>query len=117
MLPDVGSETYAWNRDSQVTSMVHPDGTRTSITRDAAGRATQVVSPWATTTLEYSSMTGQRASSSRGPQRIDWQYDGPMIVRESFSGTVSGSVSRRYDTDFRVAEVAVNDAGVSYTWS
>lgn len=115
-LPNVGTETYSWNRDSEVTSIGHPDGSSTTVTRDAAGRATQVVSPWATTTLEYSSMTGQRASSTRGPQRLEWQYDGPLLARESSSGAVSGSVSRRYDTDFRVAEVAVNDAGVSYTY-
>lgn len=115
-LPNVGNESYSWNRDSEVTSILHPDGSSTTVSRDAAGRATQVVAPWAVTRLEYASLTGKLVSSSRGPERLAWQYDGPLLVRESASGTVSGSVSRRYDTDFRVAEVAVNDAGVSYAY-
>lgn len=116
MVAGVGNEAYSWTRDSQVSSIVHPDGSSTTLTRDAAGRATRIVAPWATSTFDYSTMTGQLVSSSRDGQRLDWRYDGMLPVRESASGFVSGSVSRRYDEDFRVVELAVNDAGVSYAY-
>ncbi|MDP3498753.1 MAG: RHS repeat-associated core domain-containing protein [Myxococcales bacterium] len=81
-----------------------------------AGRATRVVAPWATSTYDYSTMTGQLVSSSRDGQRLDWRYDGMLAVHESASGVVSGRISRRYDEDFRVVELAVNDAGISYAY-
>ncbi|MDP3498750.1 MAG: RHS repeat-associated core domain-containing protein [Myxococcales bacterium] len=116
MVAGVGNESYSWTKDSQVSSVAHPDGTSTTLTRDTAGRATRVVAPWATSTFDYSAMTGQLVSSSRDGQRLDWRYDGMLPVRESSSGLVSGSVSRRYDEDFRVVELAVNDAGVAYAY-
>ena len=116
MVAGVGNESYSWTKDSQVSSVVHPDGTSTTLTRDTAGRATRVVAPWATSTFDYSAMTGQLGSSSRDGQRLEWRYDGMLPVRESSSGLVSGSVSRRFDEDFRVVELAVNDAGVSYAY-
>ncbi|MDP3231869.1 MAG: hypothetical protein Q8N26_03765 [Myxococcales bacterium] len=116
MLAGVGNESYTRTRDSQVSSVVHPDATSTTLTRDMAGRATRVVAPWATSTFDYSATSGQLVSSSRGGQRLDWRYDGMLPVRESSSGVVSGSVSRRYDEDFRAVELAVNDAGISYAY-
>ncbi|MDP1917095.1 MAG: RHS repeat-associated core domain-containing protein [Myxococcales bacterium] len=116
MVAGVGNESYSWSRDSQVSSIVHPDATSTTLTRDIAGRATRIAAPWATSTFDYSTMTGQLVSSSRDGQRIDWRYDGMLPVRESSSGVVSGSVSRRYDEDFRVVELAVNDAGITYAY-
>ena len=41
-LPNVGNETYGWTRDSEVRMVGHPDGTSTTLTRDAAGRATRI---------------------------------------------------------------------------
>ena len=61
-------------------------------------------------------MTGQLQTSTRAGQRLDWTYDGQLPVRETSSGIVGGSVSRRYDSDFRIIEVAVNDAGVGYAY-
>jgi hypothetical protein len=60
--------------------------------------------------------TGQLVSSTRAGQRIDWKYDGVLPVRETSSGVVAGSISRSYDEDFRVVEVAINDAGVAYAY-
>jgi RHS repeat-associated protein len=116
MVAGVGKESYTWTRDSQVSSIVHPDATSTTLTRDMAGRATRVVAPWATSTYDYSPMTGQLVSSSRDAQRLDWLHDGMLPVLEASSGLVSGSVSRNYDEDFRVVELAVNDAGISYAY-
>jgi RHS repeat-associated protein len=112
----VGNEAYVWTRDSTVSSVTHPDGTTTIVTRDRADRATRVEAPWATTTFDYSPMTGKLLSSTRAGQRLDWQYDGMLPLRETSSGIVGGSVSRKYNNDFRVIEVAVNDAGISYTY-
>jgi RHS repeat-associated protein len=115
-LPGVGEETYGWTKDSLVQSVTHPDGTRTTFVRDRAGRVERAESPWATTTFDYSMTTGQVVASTRGTQRLEYRYDGFLPVSETAVGEVSGRVTRTYDSDFRVAEVAVNDAGVRYRY-
>jgi hypothetical protein len=76
MVAGVMPETYQWTKDSEVTAIGHPDATSTTVTRDMARRATRVASPWATTTFDFSPMTGQVVALTRGTQRLDWRYDG-----------------------------------------
>ena len=39
---------------------------------------------------------------------LSFAYDGALLTQESWTGEVSGSVSRAYDNDFRVASRSVN---------
>ena len=114
VVPGVGEETYRWTKDSQVEGVTHPDGMTTTVVRDMAGRVARVEAPWATTTVEYAATTGQVVATTRGGQRVGYGYDGFLPVSEKWAGPVTGVVGWRYDEDFRVTEVSVNDAGVRY---
>lgn len=120
--PEVGQgpmETaYGYDRDRLLTSLLRPDAVSVSVGRDAAGRPTTITSPRGTTTVAWESNTG-RLDSMTTPEgnALDYEYDGGLVTRTTWSGEVTGSVERTYDNDFRVSSIAVNGANpVSYVY-
>jgi RHS repeat-associated protein len=120
--PDVGSGTaptrYAYNDDRDLTSITRPDGSQIGFSYDSGGRLRTVSQPSGDTSITYSSQTGNLASATApGNERVDFEHDGALPTRETFSGTVSGNVSRTYGNDFRLASSSVNGADtIGYTY-
>jgi RHS repeat-associated protein/uncharacterized repeat protein (TIGR01451 family) len=120
--PDLGSGAqpthYTYNDDGDLTRITKPGNVQVDFGYDSAGRPETITQPSGETHLTYSSQTGDLSSATApGNEQIAYEYDGSLATRETFTGTVSGNVSRSYDDDLRPASSSVNGANtVNYTY-
>jgi RHS repeat-associated protein len=120
--PDVGiggtTTRYAYNKDRQLISLTRPDGQGVAFAYDAQGKLASMTTPDGTTNLSYDSTKGTLASIET-PQGVtnSYAYDGFLPLSETFAGPVNGTVSRTFNSDFKVASVSVNGQNpVSYAY-
>ena len=120
--PDLGTGStataYAYNKDRQLTQITRPDGQTIAIGYDTQGRASTVTTPTGTTTLGYDATKGQLTSiQAPGGENESLTWDGFLPTGESWSGPVSGSLSRTFDNNFRVTGLSVDgQSPVSFTY-
>ena len=108
---DVGSSTtsYSYNLDRQLTLITRPDGKTVSFAFDSAGRPSTTTYDAGTVSRIYSTATGQLANvAATDGSTLDFGYDGDLLLSTTWSGTISGSVSRTWNNDFRMASESVN---------
>ncbi|MFZ5724648.1 MAG: RHS repeat-associated core domain-containing protein [Pseudomonadota bacterium] len=106
---------YAYNRDKQLTSVVRPDGVSLVLDYDTGGRLATLTpsANAATISYGYHATTGQLATVSTPQQTLAYSWDGFLLRDEALSGTVSGTISRNYDSSFRTTQISVNGSAVS----
>ena len=107
-----GGETrYAYDLDRKLTRITRPDAQTVDFRYDAAGRLQTLTTPEGDTTYGYSATTGKLTSITAPDGGIlGYGYDGSLLTRMGWSGTVAGSVGFAYDSDFRVREITLNAA-------
>ncbi len=103
------------NLDKQPTVVHRPDGSTINFTYDSAGRLWTTTYPSVsgnvTVTRTYSPTTGKLTGvTTSDGQSLAYAYDGNLPISATWSGNVSGSVSRTYNNDFRMATELVNGA-------
>lgn len=113
--PNVGSESnqtkYTYNLDGQLIQLIYPDGSTMNLNYDLGGRISTVDFPRGTISYEYGPRTGQLNSvNAPGNINLAYDYDGDLLIEETWIGPISGSVQHDYDNDFRVKGIQVNDA-------
>ena len=112
--PDLGigtvATTYTYNQDRQLTQVTRPDGQALTLDYEpTGGRLTTLTAPTGQTTVTYHPTTGNVSNiDSPGGVGLSYTYDGSLLTGTSWTGPVAGSVTRTYDTDFRVATESVN---------
>jgi hypothetical protein len=68
-----------------------------------------------TTSFLYHSDTGRVRAFLAPGSRLDYTYDGPLLKSTTWSGgSVGGTVSRTFDSDFCVASETVGGQMVNY---
>jgi YD repeat-containing protein len=106
--------TSAYNADRQPTLITRPDGQALSFGYDAGGQLSTLTVPTGIFRFAYHATTGQLATlTAPDGGTLAYTYDGALVTSESWGGplgAVAGSVSRTYDSDFRVASESVNGA-------
>jgi len=114
--PDLGigtvAITYTYDADRQLTQVQRPDGQSLTLNYEpTGGRLTTLTAPTGPTTFTYHPTSGQVSSiASPGGTTLSYNYDGSLLTGTTWTGPVGGSVTRTYDTDFRVAWEQVNGA-------
>jgi len=114
--PDLGignvATTYTYNADRQLTQVQRPDGQTVALEYEpTGGRLSSLTAPTGQTTFAYHPTTGNLATiASPGGVGLSYTYDGSLLTGTTWSGPVTGSVTRTYDTDFRVATESVSGA-------
>jgi YD repeat-containing protein len=114
--PDLGTgnvaTSYTYNPDRQLTQVTLPDGqTLTLDYEPAGGRLSTLSAPNGATTFTYHPTTGLVTGiTAPGGATLDYTYDGSLLTGTTWTGPLAGSVTRTYDTDFRVATERVNGA-------
>jgi len=114
--PDLGigtvATTYTYNADRQLTQVLRPDGQPLTLDYEpAGGRLSTLTAPTGQTTFTYHPTSGQVSSiASPGGTTLSYNYDGSLLTGTTWTGPVAGSVTRTYDTDFRVVSESVNGA-------
>jgi len=110
---------YLYNLDRQLSRVTRPDGLLIDFLYDTAGRLSSQVLPGnQSVTYSYDPATGNLITiTAPDGGTLSFTYDGNLLLSENWAGTVSGSVSRTYDNDFRVTSQSVNSANtVSFNY-
>jgi YD repeat-containing protein len=104
---------FTYNLDREMTLVTRPDGQTIQYDYSASGcncdRLNSLTQPRGTSTYTYDPVTGNLAIIS-APDRINLTraYDGPLLLSETWSGPLAGSVGVAYDNDFRPTSENVN---------
>jgi RHS repeat-associated protein len=104
---------YGYNLDGQMTRITRPDTQQIFLAYDIeTGQLTTQTTPSGTTTFGYNEGTGNLETiSAPGSVGLAYTYDGQLPKSETWSGPVSGSVSRTYqDKSLRLGTLSVNGA-------
>ena len=108
-VPGTGATTYSYDNDRDLTTVTRPDGATIHYSYDSAGRLSAATTPTGTTSYAYDTTTGNLASASiAGGESIAYGYNGPLPTSSTWTGTVTGSVSRAYDNNFWVVSQNLN---------
>ncbi len=116
--PQLSTQSFVehidYNLDKQVSLLTRPAGDTLTPGYDAAGRLATLASSATTVTTTYDPTKGLVTRlSDAAAGTLDFTYDGALPTSAKWTGPVSGTVSRTYDTDFRVATESVNGAQVA----
>nr|WP_249218386.1 hypothetical protein [Nitrospina sp. Nb-3] len=120
--PNIGlpqhATQFSYNLDKQPTLITRPDGQTISFNYDTGGRLSSFVIPRGTVGFGYDSVTGNlNTITAPGGEGLSFTYDGSLPLSTTWSGTVSGSVSRTYDNSFRITSRSVNGGNtISFTY-
>ena len=116
--PGTDATTYTYNADRQPTQIALPDGRTIGMSYDSAGRVSGITIARGSFTYTYNPTTGMITNvTAPGGVTQTRAYDGGLLLSETISGTVSGSISRTYDNSFRTASISVNGANpISYSY-
>jgi RHS repeat-associated protein len=111
--PEIGAgpcfTQYVYNLDRQPVQVRRPDGTTVDLAYDSAGRVSAIASPDGQTTFGYHQDSGHLLTiTAPDGGTLTYAYDGSLLTQETWSGSVSGSVQRAYDHDFRLTTQHVN---------
>jgi RHS repeat-associated protein len=106
-----GATSYAYDADRNLTTITRPDGRGLQFNYDSAGRLSSTIAPTETINYSYDATTGNLSSLSiPGGEAIAYGYNGPLRTSASWTGAVSGSVARVFNSNFWVASESINGA-------
>jgi YD repeat-containing protein len=113
-----GTTTYSFSPDREMTKITRPDGQVVNFNYDAAGQLSSLAAPSATLSFGYNPTTGNLSSASvSGGEAIAYSYNGPLPAGSTWTGTVSGNVSRAYNNNFWVSSQSINGGNsVAFTY-
>jgi RHS repeat-associated protein len=102
---------YLYNAAQQLTRITRPDSQTIDFDYDSAGRLSTMTLPRGPLTYAYHPATGNLITiTAPGGITLSYTYDGLLLTNSAWSGPINGSVSRAYDTDFRLTSLSVNNA-------
>ncbi len=120
--PAVGTQNaqtqYTYDSDRHLTHVTRPDGQIVDLGYDGTGRLSSLTTPRGQVNYTYDATTGMMTTiTAPGGLTLTYSYDGTLLLGESWTGAVTGSVSRTYDNSFRVTARSVNSGNsMSYQY-
>jgi RHS repeat-associated protein len=109
---------YAYNLDKQLTTVTRPDGQVVTLNyHPDKGQLTTVTIPRGNYGYGYDAVSGQ-LSSITAPDggSLGFTYDGFLPVSTTWSGTVTGSISRTHNNDFQLTGLSIGTDTINYTY-
>jgi RHS repeat-associated protein len=108
------STAYVYDDDKRLDLVTRPGSLEIDYRYDDAGRLESQVFPSPITpsvdessALRYDTAGRLRTLTSPSAVTLTYGYDGPLVVSETWSGAVNGSLARGYDDQFRVTSETV----------
>jgi RHS repeat-associated protein len=107
---------FAYDADRRLEQVNHPDGRSAVQHYDNGGLVQALMIDEAQ--YQYAYNSAERLASVQGPdgQTLLRSYEGPLLSNMTWSGSVSGTVSRTYDDAYRLVSVRVNGVEISYDY-
>lgn len=107
----VSATKYFFNADRQLTRVLRPDSLAIDVGYDTAGRPRSLTLPNGQVQFAYSPTSGNLTTlTSADGGTLSYGYDGRLPTTSTWSGTIRGTVGFRYDSNWRVAGISVNEA-------
>jgi RHS repeat-associated protein len=118
--PDAGapmSTATSYDADQEVTLVSRPDGDFITPSYDPrSGRLTSVTTSVGLTAFGYAPDGGQLTSITAPGETLSYGYDGALFKSVTWSGAVTGTLQRTYDSSFRVQSETVAGTTINYTY-
>jgi len=114
---------YAYNRDKQSTRITRPDGQTMDFAYDTGGRLSSLTPIAAVgsvstepSTYAYHPTTGQLTSITTPTTTLGYTWDGFLLMQETVAGSISGTLTRTWNTDFNVTGLAINGSSIAFAF-
>ncbi len=98
---------YEWNPDNQFTSLEYPDGSQGKLEWTSGGQLASITDPVHTRSFTYDS-SGRVGTSTESGVALTNTWSGRILKTQEWTGDVSGTVNRTFDTRLRLIAVSVN---------
>ncbi len=109
--PGAAATTWSYNADAFLAQIARPGGAAVAFGYDAADRLITRTLAAGATAFAYDATTGNLSTITMpGGDILALAYDGPVPTGATWSGAVTGSVTRTLDNDLRTASQSVNGA-------
>jgi RHS repeat-associated protein len=106
-----------YDLDRRPATLQRPDGLQVGFSYDAAGRLSGLTVPTGPRGVSYNPTTGQVTSLTAPDASLSFDYNGPLVTRQSWSGLFGMSVTFGYDSDLRLSSEQVGaTAPVAFTY-
>jgi RHS repeat-associated protein len=102
---------YAYNEDKKLTRIVRSDGKTIGVAYDKVGHLDTVTTPDGKLQFAFDAKSDRLKSVASADGAVSFTYDGFLLTGTRWDGAVKGSVTRKYDNDFRLASTSVNGGG------
>ena len=91
---------------------------RSHLGYDGAGRPSTLTLPRGQVAFGYHPTTGNLATITDPDGRtLSYDYDGSLLTRETWAGTISGNIQYTYDDNFRLISQSVNgDSSLTFQY-
>ncbi len=114
---DSTSTGYTYDADRKLTQILQPGDRDITIAYGQGGRPTELVTHRGATSVTYRSGTRDPLTvTTPEGNGITYGYDGHLLTSTGWSGEITGSVQRSYDTTLRLVEERIN-GGNAVTFS
>ena len=101
----------------QLTQTLRPDAAALDYTYNPGGQLTQLIIPRGNIGYTYDAQSGYIASvTAPGGVGLSYTYDGTLLLSETWTGPVAGTVSRQYDNDLRIIERTVDGTAITFSY-
>ena len=105
-----GNTVYEYNLDKDLTKITRPDGQTLDFGYDTGGRMQTLTFPSGKLGYGYDATTGKLAEITAQDAKLTYTYNGALLTKTVWTGSVIGQVERAYDNDFRVKSLTLNGA-------
>ena len=103
---------YEYDADRNLKKVTRPDGLILDYAYDAtSGRLSTITTAAGTVAHTYTKGQLTKLVASAEGVTVDYAYDGPLVVRQEWSGSVVGKVETSYNNDFRPISESIAGAG------
>jgi RHS repeat-associated protein len=108
---------YNYNLDKQLTQVQRPDGQLVALAYNTGGKLDTLTIPRGQYGYSYDATSGKLATlTAPDGGTLSYTYDGFLPLSTTWSGAISGSVSKGYDNNFWVTSRSVNGDAVTFAY-
>ena len=100
---------HAYNLNRQPTLVTRPDGQTIGFEYDTRGRLVTVIVPSGELAYVYDAASGNLTNIiAPDGGALTYAYDGSLLTKTTWAGTIAGNVGQTYDNNFRIISQSVN---------